>query len=151
MVINLLGVPIYLKDMTFGSVPIIFGMVINLLGVPIYLKDMTFGAVPIIVGLVINLPGFALHDLRLVLEFRRPWRRATGPSTQETCEIRHLKCPRKVNNPLRNSSWDYPVLCCQDSLHTLLHSSLTNCQLGRMRGLDVLGKTVPSLNHKIHW
>ena len=72
LVINLLGVPIYLKDMTFGTVPMIVGLVIILRGVPIYLKDMTFGTVPMIVGLVIILSGFALHDLRLVLEFRRP-------------------------------------------------------------------------------
>jgi len=58
--------------MAFGTVPMIVGLVINLLGVPIYLKDMAFGTVPMIVGLFINLSGFALHDLRLVLEFRRP-------------------------------------------------------------------------------
>jgi flagellar biosynthesis protein FliQ len=58
--------------MAFGTVPMIVGLVVILLGVPIYLKDMTFGTVPMIVGLVISLSGFALHDLRLVLEFRRP-------------------------------------------------------------------------------
>jgi hypothetical protein len=72
LVINLLGVAIYLEDMAFGTVPMIVGLVINLLGVAIYLKDMAFGTVPMIVGLVINLLGVAFHDLCLVLEFRLP-------------------------------------------------------------------------------
>ena len=50
----------------------VVGLVIYLLGVAIYLKDMAFGAALMIVGFVIDLLGVAFHDLRLVLEFRLP-------------------------------------------------------------------------------
>jgi hypothetical protein len=70
LVVNLLGVAIYLKDMAFGAALMIVGFVVDRLGVAIYLKDMAFGAALMIVGFVIDRLGVAFHDLRLALEFR---------------------------------------------------------------------------------
>ncbi|HEY5112096.1 MAG TPA: hypothetical protein VII67_07185 [Acidimicrobiales bacterium] len=75
MVVDLLGVVIYLKGMALGAVVMIVGLVVDLLGVVIYLKGMALGAVVMIVGQ----SGVAIFVLYGALGFRLHGNCATLP------------------------------------------------------------------------